>query len=80
MPMLRQTIIGCAFGALWIPGALAAPTANAAEDPLGAMPGDDALTCEQIFQQGMAESQKDQQARSQRNAGLMAQGEATGAA
>ena len=44
------------------------------------MPGDDALTCEQIFQQGMAESQKDQQARSQRNAGLMAQGEATGAA
>src|SRR5437899_10480164 len=60
MPMLRQTIIGCAFGALCIPGALAAPTANDAEDPLDAMPGDDALTCDQIFQQGIAESQKDQ--------------------
>jgi len=79
--MLRQTIIGCVFGALCalsIAGALAAPGANAA-DPSGAMPGDDALTCEQIFQQGMAESQKEQQARSQRNAGLKAQSEATGA-
>ena len=80
--MLRQAITASAFGALcalWTAGALAAPAATAAADPSGAMPGDDALTCEQIFQQGMAESQKDQQARSQRNAELKAQGQATGA-
>ena len=85
MSVSRQTIVAWAFGALCalcalsIAGAIAAPTANAAADSSGAMPGDDALTCEQIFQQGMAESQKDQQARSQRNAELKAQGQATGA-
>lgn len=79
MSMLRRTIIAWAIAALWIPGVLAAPVANpanAAVDASGAVPGDDALTCDQIFQQGMAESQKDQQARSQRNAELKAQGQA----
>ena len=60
-----------AVGALWMPAAIAAgvpagPTANAP----GSMPGDDALSCDQIYAQGMAESQRDQQARNQRNAQL----------
>jgi hypothetical protein len=43
------------------------------------MPGDDALSCEQIFAQGMAESQREQQARQQRIDQMKAQGAATGA-
>jgi hypothetical protein len=54
--------------ALWIPAAIAAgQAANATASASGAMPGDEALTCEQIYAQGMAESQRDQQARNQRN-------------
>jgi len=68
MSIMRNTITAWAVGALWIPAAIAAGTA--AETPAnasGAMPGDDALTCEQIYAQGMAESQRKQQAINQRN-------------
>jgi hypothetical protein len=80
MSIMRYTAAGLAIWALWIPAAIAAgPVPSATPDASGAMPGDDALTCEQIFAQGMAESQKDQQERSQRNAQLKAQSAATGA-
>ena len=63
-----MTIAAWAVGALWIPVAIAAGTAaNTAASASGALPGDDALTCEQIYAQGMAETQRDQQERSQRN-------------
>ena len=70
MSMMRNRVIpwAWAIGALWIPAAMAAGTAaNTTANASGAMPGDDALTCEQIYSQGMAESQRDQQERSQRN-------------
>ena len=61
-------VLARAVGALWISTAIAAGTpANPALNASGALPGDDALTCDQIYAQGMAESQRDQQARSQRN-------------
>jgi len=46
--------------ALWIPYALA-------DDVPGAKPGDDALTCEQIYAQGTDESQREQDERSKKN-------------
>lgn len=46
--------------ALWLPCAVAV-------DAPGALPGDDALTCEQIYAQGAAEAQRDQQERAKRN-------------
>ena len=56
-----------AVGVLWIPAAIAAGTAaNTATNASGALPGDDALTCEQIYAQGMAESQRDQRERDAR--------------
>jgi len=58
--------------ALWIPLALAA-------DAPAAPPGDDALTCEQIYAQGMAQTQRDQQERAKRNDELRSQRAATGA-
>jgi hypothetical protein len=67
----RRTFIiaVCTLGAaLWIPAALGAEAAaHAAENTSGAMPGDDALTCEQIYAQGMAETQRDQEERESRN-------------
>lgn len=45
----------------------------------GAMPGDEALTCDQIYAQGMAESRKDQQERSQKIDQMRAQNHATAA-
>jgi hypothetical protein len=69
-----------AVGALWIPAAIAAgQAANAAANASGAMPGDEALTCEQIYAQGMAESQRDQQARNQRNEQMKRQNMGTAA-
>ena len=68
MSKMRNGLTAWAVGALWIPAAIAAGTAaNPSANASGAMPGDDALTCDQIYAQGMAESQRDQQARSQRN-------------
>ena len=51
---------------------------RAAEMP-GALPGDDALTCDQIYAQGMAESQKDQQQRERSNQERKAQVQGTAA-
>jgi hypothetical protein len=69
-----------AVGVLLIPTAVAAGTA-ADTDPSasGVLPGDETLTCEQIYAQGMAESQRDQQARSQRNDQMRKEQAATGA-
>ena len=71
MSMARR--FGLAVAALWI---TAAPASDA---PPGSLPGDEALTCDQLYAQGMAESQRDQQARAQRNAQMKAQSAATGA-
>jgi hypothetical protein len=74
MPTISKfTIAGWVIGtALWI------ASAGAADAP-GVMPGDDALTCDQIYAQGMAESQRVQQERSQRNEQLRKNGAATSA-
>jgi len=65
-------------------GGLALAIASAALGPVvaagpssGVRPGDDALSCEQILAQGMAESQHDQQERSQRNDEMRARQTAT---
>jgi hypothetical protein len=84
MSTMRNAIIAWAVGALWIPAATAAGTAantapSAAPSASGALPGDDALTCDQIYAQGMAESQKDQQARNQRNEQMKRQSMGTAA-
>ena len=54
---------------LAVPVALATDVSGNSPAPnaSGALPGDDALTCDQIYAQGMAESQRDQQARNSRN-------------
>jgi hypothetical protein len=54
------TCVASLAAALWVPCALAA-------DPPGAKPGDDALTCEQIYAQGAAESQREQEERNRKN-------------
>lgn len=75
----------CIVSALGVSAALAAgatadpQAANAGPNASGALPGDDALTCEQIYAQGMAESQQDQQARAARNEQMRAQRNATAA-
>ncbi|HEY1436968.1 MAG TPA: hypothetical protein VGG82_05635 [Casimicrobiaceae bacterium] len=80
MSMMRNRVIPWAIGALWIPAAIAAGTAaNTAANGSGVMPGDDALTCEQIYAQGMAETQRDQQERSQRNERMKQQNVGTAA-
>lgn len=79
MSMLRRTIAAWTVGALWIPVTIAAGPAAGAQDNSGAMPGDDALSCEQIFAQGMAESKRDQQARQQQIDQMRAQGAGTAA-
>jgi hypothetical protein len=77
---MRKGVTAWAVGALWIPAAIAAGTvANATADTSGAMPGDDVLTCDQIYAQGMAESQRDQQARNQRNEQMKRQSKGTAA-
>jgi len=58
--------------------ALCGAPASAADIP-GALPGDDALTCDQIYAQGMAESQKDQQEREKKRQEMKAQSQGTAA-
>jgi hypothetical protein len=80
MSMMRNRVAPWAVCALWIPAAVAADmAAGAAPNASGARSGDDALTCEQIYEQGMAEAQRDQQERNQRNEELRTQRAATGA-
>lgn len=66
MSTRRPGAMAWVIGALWLPLAMAAapPSANG-PNTSGAMPGDDALTCDEIYTQGMAQSQQDQQARNQ---------------
>lgn len=72
---MRSSTFGClalaiASAALHGPAAAAGPSS-------GVRAGDDALSCEQIHAQGMAEAQHDQQERSQRIAEMRAQQTAT---
>jgi hypothetical protein len=65
-PVLRRTTSPAPAVALWAGCALA-------DEIPGAKPGDEALSCEQIYAQGMAESLGDQQARDQRTQAMRAQ-------
>jgi hypothetical protein len=77
MPMTHRMFAAC-IGALWLPAAIGAgPTPAAGQDASGSLPGDDALTCEQIFAQGMAESKREQQQRQQRIDQMKAEDAAT---
>ena len=80
MSIMRNRAAAWVVGAVWIPAAIAAGTvANTAANASGAMPGDDALNCDQIYAQGMAETQRDQQQRSQRNEQMKRQNMGTAA-
>jgi hypothetical protein len=66
----RATVIAAWIlgAALWIPAAIGAEMSlNEPGNTSGAMPADDTLTCEQIYAQGMAESQREQEERKSRN-------------
>lgn len=76
MSRMRNSVAALVIGFLWIPAAM---PGGAPADAPGVMPGDDALTCEQIYAQGMAETQRGQQERRQKNEQLRAQSAATGA-
>lgn len=66
MSTRRPRVMACVLCAFWLPLAMAANLPSASNPGAsGAMPGDDALTCDEIYAQGMAQSQQDQQARSQ---------------
>ncbi|HEV8500544.1 MAG TPA: hypothetical protein VGR63_03130 [Casimicrobiaceae bacterium] len=66
MSTRRPRVMAWVLCALWLPLATAAnPPSASNPGASGAMPGDDALTCDEIYTQGMAQSQQDQQARSQ---------------
>ena len=80
MSTMCKMLTAWAIGVVWMPAAIAAGTAaNPSASASGAMPGDDALSCDQIYAQGMAETRRDQQERSQRNEELKSQRAATGA-
>lgn len=80
MSTMGKMVMAWAVGVAWIPAALAAGQAgNTAPNASGVRPGDDALTCEQIYAQGMAESQRDQQARNTRNEQMKRQNMGTAA-
>jgi hypothetical protein len=65
MSAIRKVVASWVVGAFWIPATVAAgPAPDAAANASGALPGDDALTCEQIYAQGMAETQRAQHERS----------------
>ncbi len=85
MATIRRSMVAAwALGtATWMSVALAADTAvdktNAGANASGVMPGDEAMTCEQIYAQGMVESQRDQQEMNQRNEQMRSQRAATAA-
>jgi len=67
---------------LWIVGLIAFTLLNRsanATEPSGAQPGDETLTCDQIYVQGMAEAQRAQQERNQKHDQMRAQSNATAA-
>lgn len=59
------------------PGAALGVSAVLAADPPAAKSADEALTCEQIYVQVTAETQREQQGRAQRNEDMRRQGQAT---
>jgi hypothetical protein len=80
MSTMCKMVMAWAVGAVWIPAALATGQAgNPSANTSGVMPGDDALSCDQIYAQGMAETQRDQQARNQRNEQMKRQNMGTAA-
>jgi hypothetical protein len=74
MPLISKTIIYAmvVVTALWM------EPVGAAEEA-GAKPGDEALTCDQIFAQGMAETKRSQEERDKKNEQRKAQTAATAA-
>jgi hypothetical protein len=86
MATMRSGVAAGLLGVvLWIPvafaadGAANAPPPGAAADANGSLPGDDALTCDQIYAQATAESKRDQEDRAQRIEAMRAQNAATSA-
>jgi hypothetical protein len=80
MSMMSRSVAAWLLGVLGIAAAVAADNgAGTPANAAGVMPGDEALTCDQIYAQGMAETQRDQEKRSQRNEQLRMQRAATGA-
>jgi hypothetical protein len=77
MTMRRAVVAICCLWACAAMGAESTPTPTAASS--GAMPGDDALTCDQIYAQGMAETRRMQQEREQKAAQMRAQSNTTAA-
>jgi hypothetical protein len=67
---------------VWIGGLMAVTlglaSVSAADSP-GALPGDETLTCDQIYVQGMAEAQRAQQERNQKHEQMRVQSNATAA-
>lgn len=68
---MRATVL---YVALLVANAASANETNASA---GTLPGDEQLTCEQIYEQGMAESQREQQARNQKLEQMKRQNAAT---
>ena len=86
MTTLQSVVAAWAAGAtLCVPAAIAAGTAanapatNVEATAPGSLPGDEALTCDQIYAQGMAETQREQQERSQQRGQMRAQRSTTAA-
>ncbi len=83
----RQSMVAAwaAVAILWVPAVIAAGTAanapamNVEATASGSLPGDEALTCDQIYAQGMAETQREQQERGQQREQMRAQRSATAA-
>jgi hypothetical protein len=71
--MMMRRLAAPVFLYLWACAALGA------DAPSGAMPGDDALTCDQIYAQGMAETRRMQQEREQKAAQMRQQSNTTAA-
>ncbi len=86
LTMCKVAAAAFAIGAfMWLPIGVAADTTANAPPPApttsgsGSLPGDEALTCDQIYAQGMAESRRDQEERSKRNDQMRNESKATAA-
>jgi hypothetical protein len=63
MSTLSRLLLACGL----LAATLSMHSVQAGEPAPGAQPGDEALTCEQIYAQGAAESQREQQERDRKN-------------
>jgi hypothetical protein len=70
MSTIRTRTTAAIIVAIWMVGAALAADPSTAS---GARPGDDALTCDEIYAQGMAESQREQQEREKTRQQMKAQ-------